>query len=221
MKNTIQLTLLILFTIESYSQTIKEIDSVATKFCEYIKATENIKNDSIRINQFYQTQFDPFLSNIESEKVDKTARQLFYRLQRNCIDFSLLLDRLYPPKENVNRITDKPKTKLTDKEIKEFWNRKTFKYYENNGNETIVQLSNNQWKDIFTDSTYSKLKYKEVNNYEFELEFIESNNESRSNYSVVGDKFVYGIIEKKDNYYLMSSKVESQNHYEVFKLYFD
>ena len=157
---------MILFTINSYSQTIKEIDSVATKFCEYIKSTENIENDSIRINQFYQTQFDPFLSNFENEKVDKTARQLFYRLQRNCLDFSLLLDRLYPPKENINRITEKPKTKLTDKEIKEFWNRKTFKYYENNGNETIVQISNNQWKDVFTDSTYSKLKYKEINNYE-------------------------------------------------------
>ncbi|HEY9169830.1 MAG TPA: hypothetical protein VIN72_10105 [Lutibacter sp.] len=221
MKNTIQITLMILFTINSYSQTIKEIDSDATKFCEYIKSTENIKNDSIRINEFYQTQFDPFLSNFEVEKVDKIARQLFYRLQRNCLDFSLLLDRLYPPKENVIRITEKPKTKLTDKEIKEFWNRKTFKYFENNGNETIVQLNINQWIDVFTDSTYSKLRYKVINNYEFELEFIESNNESRANYNVVGDKFVYGIIEKKDSYYLMSSKIDSQNHYEIFKLYFD
>jgi hypothetical protein len=221
MKKNILKTLIILLTINSYSQTIEKIDSISNEFCNYIKSTENIENDSIRINLFYETKFDPFLNNIEREKADKIAQQLFYRLQRNCLDFSLLLDRLYPPKENINRISEKPKTKLSDKEIKEFWNRKSFKYFENNGNETIVQLNNNQWKDIFTDSTYSKLNYKAINNYEFELEFIESNNDTRSNYSVAGDKFVYGIIDKIDNYYLMSSKIESQNHYELFKLYFD
>lgn len=212
---------MILLTISLYGQTIKEIDSISNEFCEYIKSTNNIKNDSLRINRFYETRFDPTLNNFEKEKADKIARQLFYRLQRNCLDFSLLLDRLYPPKEYVNRVYKKPVTKLSNKEIKEFWNRKVFKYIEANGEETIVELSKNQWKDIFTDSTYSKLSYRNINSYEFELEFIDSNNETRSNYSVVGDKFVYGIIEKKENYYLMSSKVESQNHYEIFKLYFD
>jgi len=221
MKKTILLTSIILLTINSYSQTIKEIDSISNEFCNYLKSTSNFENDSIRINQFYETKFDPFLNNIEREKSDKIARQLFYRLQRNCLDFSQLLDRLYPPKESINRISEKPETKLSEKEIKEFWNQKTFKYFENNGNETIVEVNDNQWRDVFSDSTYSKLSYRAINNYEFELEFIESNNETRSNYSVVGDKFVYGIIEKGENYYLMSSKVESQNHFETFKLYFD
>lgn len=221
MKKIILYIIVFHFTINSQSQTLKEIDSISKEFCKYLNTTKDIQNDDTRINNFYQNKFDVYLENFDAEKVDKIGQQLFYRLQRNCLDFCQLLERLHPPKESVNRTKKKPITKLTNLEIESFKNKNGFKYFENNGNKTHVEMVNNYWKEVFTDSTYSMLKYKWVNNFEFELEFIESNNEIRKAYSVKGDKFIYGVINKSENYYLISSKIENQTHYELFKLYFD
>jgi len=221
MKKIITKTLIILFTINSFGQKLEEIDSISIEFCKYLKTTSNIQNDSIRINRFYQEKFDVYLNRFEREKANKLGSQLFYRTQKNCREFTELLERLYPPKESVTRKKEKPNTNLSGNEILDFWNRDLFKYFENNGNETIVVIKNNKYKETFTDSTYSKLEYKKISNYEFELEFIESNNEIRSSYSLKGDKFIYGIIDKTENYYLISTKVENQDYYELFKLYFD
>ena len=210
-----------LFTIYSNSQTIKEIDSISQVLCDYLKTTDDIQNDSIRINKFYQEKFDAYLVRFDREKANKIGSQLFYRTQRNCKEFTELLERLYPPTESVTRTIKKPSTNLSDKEIKDFWNKKSFKYFENDGNETLVEINKNKYLETFSDSTYSKLNYSQISNYEFELEFIVSNNEIRSAYSLNGDNFIYGIIDKGENYYLISTKIESQNYYEIFKLYFD
>ncbi len=221
MKKIILYIIAFLFTINLQSQTLKEIDSISKEFCKYLNTIKHIQNDHTRINNFYQNKFDVYLEKFDTEKVDKIGQQLFYRLQRNCLDFCQLLERLYPPKESIYRTKKKPKTKLTNLEIERFKNKNRFKYLENNGNETHVEMANNYWKDVFTDSTYSMLKYKWVSDFEFELVFVESNNEIRTAYSITGDKFIYGVIEKGENYYLISSKIESQSHYELFKLYFD
>jgi len=221
MKKILIITLTFIFTIYSNGQSIREIDSISQEFCEFLKTTNDIQNDSIRINMFYQDKFDTYLNRFEREKANKLGSQLFYRTQRNCKEFTELLERLYPPKESVTRTKEKPDTKLSDKEIKDFWNRNLFKYFENNGNATIVEINNDEYKETFIDSTYSKLIYERISNYEFGLEFQESNNEIRSSYSLKGDKFIYGIIDKSESYYLISTKIESQNYYEVFKLYFD
>lgn len=221
MKKIILCIIVFHFTINSQSQTLKEIDSISKEFCKYLNTTKDIQNDDTRINNFYQNKFDVYLENFDAEKVDKIGQQLFYRLQRNCLDFCQLLERLHPPKESVNRTKKKPISKLTNLEIESFKISNGFNYFENNGNKTQVEMVNNYWKEVFSDSTYSMLKYKWVNDLEFELEFIESNNEIRKAYSVKGDKFIYGVIEKGENYYLISSKIENQDHYELFKLYFD
>ena len=82
-------------------------------------------------------------------------------------------------------------------------------------------MKDNKWTDTFTNNTYSKLTYKWLSDDEFQLTFIESNNETRSNFSFEGDKFNYIVLDIKDDHYLVSVNIEGQNIYEEFKLFFE
>ena len=62
-------------------------------------------------------------------------------------------------------------------------------------------ITENSWKETFEDGTISLLSFHKTSNCEFELEFIESNNELRKNFSVTGDKYQYGLSSGKDGIY--------------------
>jgi len=203
----------------SFSQSVKEIDSVSYVMCDYLKNLE-IKNDTLKINTLYENQLYPYLGKFEQSQSQKIGQQVYYRLQRNCVDFQNLLDRLDPPKEAVTRMTEKPKSEISVKQLNEFKNKNEFYYYEVTGDTTKVEMENGEWIDSFSDNTYSNLKYNWINDTEFELIFIESNNESRSNISVKGDKYIYQVLAKEDGFYLMTLNIPGQNNFERFKLYY-
>jgi hypothetical protein len=203
----------------TFSQTMTQIDSLSNVFCDYLKQSD-IKNDSLKINTLYEKQFYPYLRNVERSKVDKIGNQLYYRLQRNCLEFRELLDRLEPPKEAVVRITEKPTPTISKKQLKEFKNKKEFYYFEVAGDTTTVAMKDGFWTDSFTNKTYSKLTYSWINDTEFELIFIESNNETRTNFSVKGDKFVYQILSKEEGFYFMSVNIPGQVTFDKFKIHY-
>ena len=204
----------------TFSQTIIEIDSVSNVMCIYLKNL-TIKNDTLKINSLYNNQLYPYLEKVKQTKAQKIGQQVYYRLQRNCVEFRELLDRLDPPKEAVIRITKKPKSKITKKQLKDFKNQKEFYYFEASGQKTKAIMKNKIWKDLFSDNTYSILTYNWISKTEFELTFIESNNESRANFSVNGDKYIYQVLSKESNFYLMSLKIPSHKTYEKFKIYYE
>tara|TARA_R110002073_G_scaffold313380_2_gene485268 strand:+ start:39029 stop:39685 length:657 start_codon:yes stop_codon:yes gene_type:complete len=202
-----------------FSQSITEIDSVSNSMCNYLKKLE-IKNDTLKINTLYEKNFYPYLGKFEQSKAQKVGRQVYYRLQRDCVEFRNLLDRLEPPKEVVARIVEKPKPEISKNQLKEFKNRKEFHYFEVAGDTTKVLMENGVWTDSFSDKTFSKLKYNWINETEFELVFIESNNETRSNFSIKGDKYIYQVLSKKDGFYYMSFNIPGQKTFETFKMYY-
>ncbi len=203
----------------TFSQTITEIDSVSYVMCDYLKKME-IKNDTLKINSLYQKQLYPYLGKFEQSQTQKIGQQVFYRLQRNCVEFRSLLDRLEPPKEKVTRITKKPESKISKKELKEFKSQKEFYYFEVAGDTTIVKMDKGKWTDSFSNNTFSKLNYHWITETEFELIFVESNNESRSNLSVKGDKYIYQILSKEDGFYVMTVNIPGQATFEKFKMYY-
>ena len=213
------LLLLIGFSNYIFSQTITEIDSVSYEFCDYLKHAK-IENDTIQLRNLYEEKFYPYLNERSEEDVDRVAQQLYYRLQRNCITFRNLLDRIYPPKEAAIRVTEKPKSEISRKQLKAFKNEMNLYYFETAGDTTKVSMNNGIWMDFFSDNTYSKLSYNWIDTTEFELVFIESNNESRSNFSVKGDKLFYQVLAKGDDFYLMSVNIPGQTTYEKFKIYY-
>ena len=218
MKNIIVLVFIGISNI-AFSQTISEIDSLSLVFCDYLKQID-VKNDTLKINTLYNEQFYPYLGKVEKSKMQKIGTQLYYRMQRNCVGFRELLDRLEPPKDGVTRITEKPTSEMTKKQLKEFKKLKELYYYEVAGAKTKVVIKDGYWSDHFSDSTSSKLTFKWISDTEFELVFIESNNESRSNFSVKGDRYVYQVLAKEDNFYWMTVNIPGQVTYEKSKIYF-
>ena len=85
------------------AQTITEIDSVSFVLCDYLKSSK-IEDDTEKINNLLETQFQPYLAQLSQAKADQAGEQLFYRLQRNCFDFRQILDRLNPPAGGVIKI---------------------------------------------------------------------------------------------------------------------
>ncbi|WP_430405732.1 hypothetical protein [Fluviicola sp.] len=218
MKKTL-IILLIGISNGTFSQTIKEIDSVSNLMCDYLKKLKT-KDDTLKISLLYQNQLSPYLGTIDESKVEKVAEQVYYRLQRNCVEFMDILNRLDPPKEETTRTNKKPKSKLTVLEIKEFTTQKKFYYFEVNGDTTNVLMENGYWTDSFSDGTFSNLTYKWISDTEFELVYIESNNETRSNFSVQGDQYIYQVLSKGADFYLMSLNIPGQETFEKFKIYY-
>lgn len=219
MKKIYLLLLLLGIANVSVSQTIKEVDSMSNIFCNYLKKLD-IKNDTLKLNTLYEQKFYPYLRTVESSKIDQIGNQLYYRLQRNCLGFRELLDRLDPPKDGVDRNSGRPTSQLTKKQLRELKKRTEFYYYEVSGEKTKVVMKDGFWTDYFSDNTTSKLTYKWISDTEFELTFIESDNESRSNFSVKGDQFIYQILSKEDNFYWMALNIPGQANYEKSKIYF-
>jgi len=200
------------------AQTTAQIDSVSNVLCNFLKQSD-IKNDTLKIGALYNEQLYPYLRKIDQSNAQKVGNQLYYRLQRNCVEFRILLDRLESPKEGVVRTLEKPTPTISKKQLKEFKKRKEFHYFEVSGDTTTVEMDNGFWIDSFSDQTFSKLTYNWINDTEFELVFIESNNESRSNFSIKGDRYVYQVLSKEYGFYAMSVHIPGHENYEKFKLY--
>lgn len=190
----------------SFSQTITEIDSVSNQMCDYLKHLE-IENDTLKINTLYQEQLYPYLGKIDQTKAQQVGQQVYYRLQRNCVEFRNLLDKLEPPKNSFTRINKKPESEISKKELKEFKSQKEFYYFEVSGDTTNVLMKNGKWTDSFSNATFSKLNYNWIN-------------ETRSNFSVKGDKYIYQILSKEEGYYLMTVNIPGQKTFEKFKIYY-
>ncbi len=201
------------------AQNIKQIDSVAKVMCTYLE-TLHIKNDTLKITRLYEEQLYPYLDMVTAENINRVGQQVYYRLQRNCVSFRDLLDRLEPPKEASVRMGNKPTSIITNKQLKEFKKKSKFYYFEVSGDTTNVLMSNGKWTDTFTNNTYSKLTYTWRNKTEFELVFVESNNHTRSFLSVAGDSYWYQVLAKEDGYYLLSLTIPEQDMYETFKFYY-
>jgi len=216
----IALVFIFLFSSLSFSQTIVQIDSVAKVMCDNLPKYKEIKNDPLKLNTLYEKELYPYLGTLEESKAQEVGKKIYYRLQRNCFRFRELLDRLNPPVGETERSLEKPKPDITDDDLIKFKKTKAFMYTEVDGQVTNVTLQDGLWVDNFADGTYSKLIYKWINKNEFELVFIESNNETRANFSVKGDRLVYSILFKKPDHYILSVNIFGQNVYEEFKLFY-
>ena len=82
-------------------------------------------------------------------------------------------------------------------------------------------MEKGNWTDSFSNNSLSKLTYNWINETEFELLFLESDNETRSNFSVKGDKYIYQILSKENGFYLMTVNIPGQETFEKFKMYYE
>ena len=194
-------------------------DSIANLICKTI-IENRTDDDTTRINIAFEKYLYTFLATYNETEREEVFTNIYYRLQRNCLEFKKILQKIIPNQGDWEMLTEKPTSKVTAQDCREFKQKRYYYYLEANGNKTRVEIHEGFWTDTFTDSTYSKLKFKWINDCEFEIEFIESNNESRKNMSKKGDTYRYSIIDRKENYYDMVLEVVGAGQLSRFKMYY-
>jgi hypothetical protein len=208
--------ILLLFCFQfSNSQSVQSVDSLTTEICKSLIQNKNL-NDEIRINTINNAHITPYLVKIKDSLIQKkTFELLFFRLQKNCNEFVAL----FPHKAKESSWSmeyEKPIEKITKEECNHFKTISKYYYFENDGNKVEVTLSDHLWVEKFFDGTFSKLNFRKKGNCEFELEFIESNNISRKNLSVKGDKYLYKLYDEENETY--SVYTQNKETYYTFKI---
>ncbi|MDA6069686.1 hypothetical protein NJT12_08645 [Flavobacterium sp. AC] len=199
----------------SNAQSIQSVDSLTTEICKSLIQNKNLNNE-IRINTINNSHITPYLAKFNDSLVQKKAFELiFYRLQKNCNEFVAL----FPNKAEERTWSmqeEKPVEKIAKAKCNQFDKTSKYYYIENDGNKVAVTLKDNLWTEQFSDNTFSKLHYRKKGNCEFELEFIESNNISRGNLSIKGDKYLYKIYDEENETYSLYTK--NKETYYIFKI---
>jgi len=220
MKKIIVSIIVILVAFSANAQDMLEIDSVSYVMCDYLK-TLTVEDDTLKINMLFEKKLYPYLGLLQKSKAQKAGEQIYYRLQRNCEEFRYLLNRLNPSKEATLQITEKPISEISKKQLKKFKDQKQFYYFEVSGDTTKVLMENGYWIDSFPHNTFSRMSYHWINDTEFKLVYLESNNEIRSNISMKGDTYIYQVLSKKNGFYLMSITIPGQETFQKFKIYYN
>lgn len=204
-------------TIHLFGQNEAAVDSIANEICITLKNNPE-PDDSIRVFQAFGKHLTPFVADMEEETAMEFANNVFFRLQKNCKLFWDILQRNSPETANWQEVTGIPESKITPEEFLDFRKIFSFKYLEPNGDSVHVSIEDSQWKERFKDDSYSHLNMKWLNDSTFELTFIKSNNEIRKNLSKVGDKYIYSLIEKGDNSFLICVSIPGGERFSLFKL---
>lgn len=194
-------------------------DKLIDKMCENFKMNDNL-SDSTRINILNEKFIFPYLKQFSDSERENIIDNLYFRFQKRCEYFRDYLQRVDPPvNDNWIRLNAKPHISISDEEITHFKNHPKFYYFEYGGERTEVDMDKKYWKETFSDKTNSKLFLKWIDKNKFVLEFIESNNNTRKNFSKKGDTYNYELINKVNNFYWVLVEIPGQNETLKFKLY--
>jgi hypothetical protein len=195
-------------------------DNLLDKLCKSINENKST-DDSVRLSDAFEKHLFPIFKKMEPGQVEESWQRVFYRLQRSCAAFKAILDRINPlPSGDWKQVDLKPAPTSNKQDCKDFAGYKKMSYLESTGDTVHVTISNGIWTDHFVDGTTSTLKFKWITDCEFQIEFIESNNEVRKNYSRPGDKYAYQVLGKTPDYFDMSAESVGTNKYMTFRLYY-
>lgn len=202
------------------AQNIKQIDSLSVEMCNTLAKKNDLSGEK-KIEATFEKHLTEYFQKIKvssQAEADTISTRIFFRLQKNCTAFVELLGVLEEDKSDWVKLNEKPISKISKTDYKSFIKGGQFYYLEYDGTKVSVVVTKNSWTETFADGTTSKLTFVPKDNNEFELVFIESNNETRKNFSVKGDKYIYGIYDKhKDGLQIWTTTQD--NVYLGFTLY--
>lgn len=214
--------LLISFVLSNFLFAQKDIDSTDTmidQMCIDFKNSENL-NDIVRIQNLYEKFLLPYLEKIPDLERESKIDQIYFRLQNRCEYFREYLIKVDPPKtDNWQTLNTQPTVTIKNSELSKFKKHTDFYYSEYDGEKTYVKTNSDYWIETFSDGTTSKLKYEWVAKNKLDLVFIESNNDSRKNFSKEGDRYHYEIISKEKDFYNIVAGISGQSQLMQFKLF--
>jgi len=220
MKRLISITIFVLLAFPLLGQSQEQKDSLIYEMCQTLMTLDKL-NDSTRLQQTYTQHLFPFLGQFPEENRQQLGYSIYIRFQHHCRAFKDLLDRNYPIHEDWQNLSERPISEMKTKECKNFSQYNNFWYYENSGDTVKVLIKDGIWVDNFKDGTFSRLKFRRSKKCRFELEFIESNNVVRKNFSIPGDIYKYQLLDKKDGYYDVVVELVDMDAFMKFKMYIE
>ena len=219
MKNIILLFSIILSPILFGQIKSNKTDIMIDEMCKDLKSNEKL-SDSLKIKSLNEKYILNYLNQFPDSDREAKNDNLFFRFQKRCPYFRDFLQKIDPPAgDSWVKLIEKPQSKITNDEIVEFTNIDNFYYFEYNGQKTSVNTTKKYWQETFTDGTTSKLFITWSDKEHFILEFIESNNTSRKNFSSKGDKYYYTLLSKENNYFWVLVEIRGQPDFFKFKLF--
>ncbi|WP_417430546.1 hypothetical protein [Halpernia sp.] len=198
---------------------LDKTDEMIDEMCVEFQRDPDL-SDSIRIQNLNDKFIFNYLNQFSEQERESKIDNLYFRFQKRCEAFRAYLYQKDPPKDdNWEILKSKPEITISASEISQFKNTKNFHYFEYEGAETQVEIGKKYWKETFADGTTSKLLMNWIDKTKFVLEFIESTNNGRKNFSRKGDKYNYELISKEKNYYWILVETPGQNEILKFKLF--
>lgn len=213
--------LILFFAISAKSQSTNQIDSLNAEICRTLEKFDSI--DESKFQGVLQKHMPDFYTRYKidtKQKSDSLMDLVYFRLQKSCNTFVVLLSKLTENKSDWGISEEEPKLVINKNELKKFFSYKKFHYKEYDGKIVIVNYDSNLWNEKFEDGSFSKLELKKTSESTFVLKFIESNNEIRKNLSTKNEEYKYGIYGKDQNYY-SAWVLSEEGKYYTFKLYLD
>jgi hypothetical protein len=213
---------LVLFSFASYAQTDKDIDGLCDAICVSIQES-TASSDQEKVSGAFEDNIIPFIELHDLTVVDDLLDKVYYRLQKRCPLFLDILNAATQSLENGDwEIIEKsPEIKLTKKEARLIAKKKVLYYYEADRKKTYVTIKGGKWIETFSDGTTSTLKFKWTGDSTFDLVFIESNNETRKNFSNAGDVYSYTLVSDEDGFfYFISHLMEGDNRLLLSKFHY-
>ena len=207
----------------SKGQAMLDKDSLVTQICLVFRNDQAIEPDSLKVLRILGGQLGPYLQRISQDSAVTLIKFFYLRLQRECSVFRemvLRLEGLPPGKRNWIDVDIEPESQISKTDYNDFFNLKHLKYIEPTGDTVIVNITDSTWEDIFLDGTFSKLSLAKLNQSEFSITFIESNNLLRKYFSKPGDKYRYKILKRETKYYSMFVHAIGTDFKQLFKLYY-
>jgi hypothetical protein len=214
-------TLLIVFmfmiSVASIAQSDAEISKLCEDMCKQMNSDES-GNPEQKIQTVYEVNLMPFIIQHEITVVDDLIDKIHFTLYKTCPYYREFIISQAPDAEKKGdweMVDTIPESSVTAKQAKALTKAKRVYYLEATGKKTYVEIKKGKWTDKFQDGTTSELKFKWIDHNTFELEFIESNNRSRKGLSFKGDKYLYRLIELKDDYFIFVTLPTSKVNYAV------
>lgn len=195
-------------------------DLLIQKLCNILSKNKNL-DDLARINLVNQdANLIKYFKDFPKDKIEAEEEALFYRFQKNCKEYADLIKN-YSEKntENWVSINYLPQSTINESDFKLIKKSSEFYYFDYEGNKTIVKIENNNWIEYFIDESFSKLKLHWLNNNDFNLEFIESNNSMKKSFSRKGEIYQYRILSKENDYYWVVYYNNDLSNIVKFKFY--
>lgn len=216
------ISILLLLTAPMFGQSKLRlyIDSVSTVISNYLEANKE---------HFDSTEFLSFVNDIaghvpsafdtiSKEEVQEVSAQLIIRLMHHSEFFVGRLYEKLPEQKYWTHFRSMPPSSITREQCASFWDYHKFAYHDTDTTMVVLTLDDQYWIDHMPDSTYSKLSLHKINDQNFNICFIESNNSFKRMLSMPGDVYCYQLLEKTDHSFKLATHIKGLSSYDVFEL---